>query len=225
MKKETPTLGKKRINDLVLLSANDEYKADMSNLLRKYNLSSKNELLLDGKKELEFVQDPKSIEMVRDYIELMNKYGITWLYYMLMPYIVEKGYFSILASGEQMKFDINEATKYVISCSGINVVENEKEFVTVKIPKDATTKDVKEMWLKLKNDSGEKARSKKTSKNQKRDLEISRLRTKGLTGEEVAKKINTNPKYANQKITYQEVYRIDSRIKARAKKNMPNKES
>ena len=144
MQKNTHPLGEKHISDLALLAANDDYKADMDKLSKKYNLAFKGKIL-DGKKELEFIQDPKSIEMAREYIELMNKYGITWLYYMLMPFFVEKGYFSVLANGEQMKFNIKEATNHVLACSGINVVENEKEYVTIKVFKGATAKDIQKM--------------------------------------------------------------------------------
>jgi len=223
MQKDTHPFGEKHVRDLALLNANDEYKADMEKLSKKYNLNS-NSMVLDGKKELEFIQDSKSLEMTLEYIELLNKYNMGWLFYALMPHFVDKGYFSVLATGEQIKFDIKEATKHVLACSGINIVEDEKEFVTLKISKDATAKDVQKMWLEIKNNSSKKGGRKKTSQNQARDLEILRLRNKGLKAKEIVEKINGNPKYADQKIPYQEVYRIISRLKTRAKNNIPHRD-
>lgn len=222
MKKKPTTLGEKRIKDLALLGANEEYREDMDKLLKKYSSISKDNIILDGKRELEFIQDPKALEMTKDYIELMNKYDIGWLFYMLMPYVIQKGYFSILANGEKMKFDFDEATKHVLECSGFKVVEDEKECITLKLYKGIKTKDAQKLLAgALKNLNKESVR--KSANNQDRDIEIVKLKDKSKKTQDIVKIINE--KYPKQQISYQDVSRLASRTKTRAKKNVPNKDS
>lgn len=225
MPKKKHLFGKKVVNDLLLLGANEAYKTDIKRLSKKYNPPDEDDLSVDGKKELEFLQSPKSREMTKEYLEMMDKYGMTELFDFLMQYIIEKKHIVDIMQGKNIELDPNDAVEYLLSNSGIKVVEKKKEYLTLNIYSDTALKDIQQQWPEIKELLNKKAGRKKESKNLKRDLKILSLKNEGLRAMEIKNKINSDPDFGDQKITYQEVSRIIKRLKVKAQKNMPHKNS
>lgn len=221
MSKKNYPFGEKNIRDLYLLGANDEYKAEMERILKKYNPPSDRKII-DGKKELDFIQSPKSREMAREYLEIISKYNLAWLCDFLISYIIKEGYLVKVVKGENIKFDAKKMTRHLLSSSGIKMIDKDKEYVTLTIHKDTSIKDIQKFWPEIKKISTSR---KKKGYNLIRDLEIYRLKNNGLKAKEITNKINSNPRFKEQKIQYQEVSKIIKRLKTRAQKNIPHKDS
>ena len=71
----------------------------------------------------------------------------------------------------------------------------------------------------------DKTDRKKESRNLERDLRILSLKNQGSKAKEIVEKINLDPRFKDKKISYEEVSKIKIRLKAKAKKNIPNKKS
>jgi hypothetical protein len=225
MKKKEYPFGEKIVRDLLLLGANDEYEADMKRLLKKYNPPSDKNQTIDGKEELEFLKSPKSREMTKEYLEIMDKYGLAALFDFLINYLFEKGHIANIIQGKNIKFDSQELVNNLLLNSGIKVEDKKEEYITLNVYSDTTIKDMQKNWPKIKELLNKKVGRKKESKNLKRNLKILSLKNQGLKAKEIVEKINSNPEFKNQKISYQEVSRTIIRLKTKARKNMPHKDS
>lgn len=225
MQKKKYPFGKKIVQDLLLLAANDEYKAEMKRLSKKYNLPSSENQIIDGKEELNFVKSPQCREMTKEYLEIMDRYGLAALFDFLINYLFENGHLAKAIQGEDINVDSNEIVSNLLLSSGIKVVDEKKEYVTLNIYADTTIKDIQKFWPKIKKMLSKGNDRKKESNNLERDLKILSLKNKGLKAKEITEKINSDPRFSNQKVTYQEISRIGKRLKAKAQKNMPHKDS
>ena len=225
MKKNNYPFGKKLISDLLLLVANDKFKADMKKLSRKYKPPHPDEnQYIDGKEEMEFLKNLDLIEMTREYSEVMNKYNPELFDY-LIKYLFEKGYMAKIFQGEKIKINPDELTDHLSSESGIKLIDKKRKYLTLNVYADTTIKDIQKNWPEIKKVFKKENSRKKVSDNLKRDLRVLSLKNKGLKAKEITLKINTDPKFKNKKITYQEVSRIVKRLKEKAQKNMPHKDS
>jgi hypothetical protein len=225
MKKNNYSFGEKLISDLLLLVANDKFKADMKKLSRKYKPPSPDEnQYIDGKEEMEFLKSLDLIEMTREYSDVINKYNPELFDY-LIKYLFEKGYMAKIIQGEKIKIDPDELTDHLSSESGIKLIDKKRKYLTLNVYADTTIKDIQKNWTEIKKVFKKENSRKKVSDNLKRDLRVLSLKNKGLKAKEITLKINTDPKFKNKKITYQEVSRIIKRLKEKAQKNMPHKDS
>jgi len=224
MPKNKFPFGEKNVRDLYLLGANDEYKEDIKKLYKKYSISSECEEI-SGKESLEILEDPKSMEFFKETIELMQKYNISNTFGLLIALLSKKGYLAKVAKGKKINVDVEEITNFLLSSSGIKMTDKGKAYFSLNIYSDTTIKDIQKQWPMIKSMLGKKKRRSKQSKNLKRDLEILRLKNAGKKANEISKIINNDFRFSKQKITYQEVSRIIKRLKEKARKNMPDKDS
>lgn len=222
--KEKYPFGQKVLQDLLLLAANDEYKADMEKLQKKYSLPSIDDQTLDGKEELEFLKSPKLIEMIKDYLDLMDKYRMSYIFYYLMSFILDNGHLVKALQGEKVNIDTKEIASQLLLSSGIQIIKN-NQGVTLNLLPGVTIKDVQKIWPEISSYLNKNTTRKKGSDNLERDLEILKLKNKGLKAREITSKINSDPRFKDKKISYQEIYRIIKKLKSKAKKNMPHKDS
>jgi hypothetical protein len=205
-----------------LLGANDKFKADIERLKRKYNPPTDENQTIDGKEELEFLQTPKSREITKEYLELMEKYDLTGLVDFMMIYLVESGHLAKIIQGEKIEVDSGEITNHLLLSSGIKIVDRKKDYATINIYPETTIKDIEKCLPEIKKSLNKKTGRKIESPNLERDLKILSLKNQGLKAGEIAKRINANSDFKDQKITYQDVSRIVKRLKTKARNNVPN---
>lgn len=225
MQKNQYPFGEKIVRTLLLLAANDEYKAEMKQLSKKYNPPSEENQIIDGKEELAFLKSPKCREMTKEYLEIMDRYGLAALVDFLINHLFENGHLAKIIQGENIKVDSNEIVSNLLLSSGIKVVDEKKEYVTLNIYADTSIKDIQKCWPEIKKKLNQGNGRKKESNNLERDLKILSLKNKRLKAKEITAIINSDPKFSKQKISYQEIYRIVKRLKTKAQKNMPHKDS
>jgi hypothetical protein len=223
-KKKYP-FGKKVVDELLLLGANDDFKAELDNFSKKYNPPADDDSGIDGKKEVEFMQNSRIFYMIKECMEIMEKYRLTKLFDYMMWYLLENKQLAQLLQGEKVKFDSDAMIKHLVESSGIKIVEKNNDYVTINIHADTTIKDIQQYWPEIKKSLNTKTGRKKVSKNTERNLRMLSLSNQGSTATEIVKIINLDPKFKNNPITYQEVSRTISRLKEKAKTNIPNKES
>ena len=86
-KKKYP-FGKKVVDELLLLGANDDFKLAMDNFSKKYNPPADDDSGIDGKKEIEFMQNSRIFYMIKECMGIMEKYRLTKLFDYMMWYFV-----------------------------------------------------------------------------------------------------------------------------------------
>ncbi|MDX9913887.1 MAG: hypothetical protein RBS77_04875 [Candidatus Moranbacteria bacterium] len=225
MQKNQYPFGEKIVRTLLLLGANDKYKAEMKRLSKTYNPPSSENQIINGKEELEFLKSPQCREMTKEYLKIMDKYGLAALFDFLINYLFEKGHLAKAIQGKNIKVDARELVSDLLLSSGIKVVDKKKEYVTLNIYADTTIKDIQKNWPEIKKALNKGNDRKKGSTKLERNLKVLSLKNKGLKAKKIADEINSDPEFSNQKITYQEVSRIVKRLKTKAQKNMPRKDS
>lgn len=217
MAKKKHPFGEKIVRDLYLLRANDEYKAEMKKIDKKYNPPA-DEDVLDGKKELEFLQNPGYVEFIKESLGVISKFNQEIIIGHLVSFLVDKGHFAEIAKGGSVKMDLEEMKEYLLSKSGIKTTGKIKGYTMLAIPTDATEKEVQKYWSEHKKLRGEKITRNKQSKNEERDYEILRLQIAGKKYREIAKEINDDPRFAKKKsINSEDVSVIIKRLKDKAK--------
>jgi hypothetical protein len=217
MPKKKYPFGEKVVRNLYLTRANDEYKADLKKIDKKYNPPA-DEDVIDGKKELEFLQDPKYMEYITESLGVINKHKKEVVFGQLVSYLAEKGHLAEIAKGGKVKMDLEEMNEYLLSRSGVKITEKIKGYTTLTIPSDATEKEVKEYWAEHKKMQGAKITRNKQSQNEERDYEVLRLQIAGEKYKDIAYAINHDPRFANMKrIDPENVSVIIKRLKDKAK--------
>jgi hypothetical protein len=217
MPKKKNSFGEKIVRNLYSLRANDEYKADMKKVGKKFNPPD-DEDVIDGKEELEFLQDPKYMEYITESLGVISKHKKEVVFGQLISFLVEKGHLAEIAKGGKVKMDLEEMKEYLLSRSGIKITEKIKGYTTLTIPFDATEKEVQKYWSEHKKSQGAKMTRNKQSQNEERDYEVLRLQISGEKYKDIAYTINHDPRFANMKrIDPENVSVIIKRLKDKAK--------
>jgi hypothetical protein len=222
-KKKFP-FGEKNLQDLLLLGANDEFKADMKILDKQYNLFS-NDGEISGKESLELLQDPKNMEFLKDFLGLMKKFNLSKVFSLLIASIVQNGNFAELAKGGKSNLSAEEIKDILRESSGVKLIDKSDDCYTLRVYRNTTTKDHLKASPEIKNTLGDKNERAKQSQNLERDLYINALKEQGLTAKEIVKKLREKDEFKNEIIGYEEVPKIIKRLKEKAHKNMPDKDS
>jgi hypothetical protein len=216
MVKRKHSFGKKLVSELYSLRANDEYKAEMKKLEKKYNPPSDCEII-DGKEEIEFMKNPKFIEYMKESLGVIEKHNKELVIGNLVSYLADKGHLVEIMKGGKVAIDLEEMKDYLLSRSGIKITDKNKTYTTITIPLDATAKEVQRYWSENRRLQGMERKRRKESKNEERDYEILRLKFAGKKAREIRDIINADPRFANKKIAYQDVSVIIKRLKDKAK--------
>ena len=214
-KKKFP-FGEDLVRNLYSLRANDEYKAKMKELEKKYNPPSDCDVI-DGKEEIEFLKNTKFIEYMKESLGVIDKHNMELVVGHLVSYLADKGHLTEIMKGGKEKINLEEMTEYFFSRSGIKIIDKGKAYTTLTIPSDATAKEVQKYWHENRKLRGKEKTRKKLSKNSERDYEILRLQIAGKKAKEIRDIINADPRFAKQKIAYQDVSVIIKRLKDKAK--------
>src|SRR3989339_16263 len=214
-KKKFP-FGEDFVRNLYSLRANDEYKAKMKELEKKYNPPSDCDVI-DGKEEIEDRKSTKFIEYMKESLGVIDKHNMELVVGHLVSYLADKGHLTEIMKGGKVKINLEEMTEYFFSRSGIKIIDKGKAYTTLTIPSDATAKEVQKYWHENRKLRGKEKTRKKLSKNSERDYEILRLQIAGKKAKEIRDIINADPRFAKQKIAYQDVSVIIKRLKDKAK--------
>ncbi len=223
-KKKYP-FGEKVVSKLLLLGANDDFKLEMDNFSKKYNPPADDDSGIDGKKEVEFMQNSRIFYMIKDCMSIFEKHGLTKLFDYLMWYFLENKQLAQMLQGEKVKFDMDAMMKHLFESSGIKVVEKSNDYVTFTMHVDTSLDDINQYWPEIKKCSNKKTGGKKISKNLERDLRMLSLSNQKFKSMDIMKIINSDPKFKDNPISYPEVSRTIKRLKAKAKNNSANKDS
>ncbi len=221
--------------ELLLLTANDEFMKDVNKLRKKCEKES--EYFLDENKEKFFADYSQTNNYQKDVEELRDKYKLSRLYqFPLYMFCDGKGEMPDLRSLKGLwKTDKLERV-YTLKDPGVLIdwaeidpsfplkaIESQLEsHVVLKIYPETTKKDFIEAWPKISKERDrlfgiESIRNSKRA-NLTRDLFIHKLKNKGKTCVEITKTINGDERFKKQKISYEEVSKIIQRLKKRAKR-------
>lgn len=222
---------------LLLLRANDEFMKDVSAIREKIKeFGVKNDFSDDGEEiEVDYSMMP---EFYEDIEKLRRKFNLSGIYDMPLQYYVQ-GF-----KGELYTSDLpmHPVPQLIPEFDWLPVVVNEtgdeeivrarlfpeqgwedREHVMVELFPETTLKDFVNNWDRIskKRDElfgvmSEKSKRTDRSENLERDLYIYRLKKQGKKCMEISRMIG---------ISYQDVSKVIKRLKERAKRNMPNKET
>jgi hypothetical protein len=179
---------------------------------------------VDGKKEVEFMQNSGMIYMIKECMAIFEKYGQTKLFDYLLWYFLENKQLAQMLQGEKIKFDTDAMMKHLVESAGIKVAAKNNDYMTLIMHVDTSLNDIEQYWPEIKKLKDKKTGGKKISKNLERDLRILSLNNQGFKAMDIMKIINTDPKFKENPIAYQEVSRTIKRLKAKAKNNSANKD-
>jgi hypothetical protein len=223
-KKKYP-FGKKVVDELLLLGANDAFKVEMDNFSKKYNPPADDDSGIDGKKEVEFMQNSRIFYMIKECMGIMEKYKLTKLFDYMMWYFLENKILAQMLQGEKVKFDSDAMIKHLVESSGIKIVEKNNDSININIHAGTSIKDMQQFWPEINKSLNKKTSGKKISKNLERDLRMLSLSNQKFKSMDIMKIINSDPNFKNNPITYPEVSRTIKRLKAKATNNSANKDS
>jgi hypothetical protein len=222
MQKKAFTFGEKLVQEISLLRAREDFMSDVKEIQYKYGfpIAMKDRSEFESDVECDYwYEQIASINCSKEVDKLIEKYNLMVVHDPFLNTFIK---FGILESNPDKfveKFYLNGWFK---------IVDDEKNYINLQIYPGTTIKDIQKRWPDIKEalDRMRKTGSRKNrSKNIDRDLEIKKLRNEGKTCTKIAKMINLDERFKDNKITYQEVSRIISRLKNKAKRNVPNKES
>jgi len=104
-----------------------------------------------------------------------------------------------------------------------------KKRIVIEIFPETTIKDIQNNWPKISEQRNKLYGTENKKFNQRkrldRDLQINELKKQGKTCTEIAKDINADDRFKNEKISYQDVSIILKRLKIKTKDIMPPKET
>lgn len=182
-----------------------EYKQDVIQLRKKYNLSEMFQFQLE-----DYIPDGKLMNIHDISINLL-RYLKPKLIPSIEPVICENEY------GEEDVYFPPE-------------IASEEHRVMIEIFPETIINDFIDNWDEISKErdrlygikNNKKTRSAKI-KNLKRDVEMYNLKKDGKTGKEIVEIINKQECYKNEKIAYQDVSRTIKRVKERSNKIVPRK--
>lgn len=230
---------------MLLLEANDEFVKDASairNRIKKFGV--KDVLSDDGEEiDIDYFITP---EFDKDIYKLMRKYNLSGLYKTPLKWYFQLSKFpeihklkyphhlipELIPRFDYFEVETDEPGELKIERGNIYPYEGweEEEHVMIEIFPETKLKDFVKNWKEISKKRDElygniskNAERTAKSENLKRDLEILRLKRQGGKAKEITKIINDNKNFND--IAYQDVSRIIKRLKERAKKNMPRKET
>lgn len=234
------SIEEKIYNKILLLQANDEFMADVL-AIRKKCADVLDQEEIDGHTILYSYED--TAEYDEEVKGLLKKYNLSNLFQLHLKHYIPNGSLMILHGykfnilGHPIPVLVPEAKPELV------VLENGEEFmdipdirdeqrVVIEIFPETTLKDFVNNWDKIaeKRDELYGINSKKTerfmkSKNVERDLLIYELRKQGKTGKDITAIINGEERFKNERIAYQDVSKIVKRLKEKAKRITPRKET
>jgi len=222
--------------ELLLLTTNDEFMEDVNKLRRKCEKES--EYFLDENNEEFFADYSQTDDYQRDVEKLRDKYKLSRLYqFPLYMFCDGKGEMPDLRNLKSLWETDKLELIYTLKDPSIltdwaeidpsfplKAIESQLEsHVVLKIYPETTKKDLIEAWSKISKERDrlfgiESIRNSKRA-NLARDLLIHKLKNKGKTCMEITKIINTDERFEEQKISYEEVSKIIQRLKKRAKRS------
>jgi hypothetical protein len=202
------TFAEKLLQDINLLRIDDDFLADVEKLRDKYKLPVPDEEKID-------MQPPEiylnSLVFHEDIEELIIKYKLSAMHFPLLSIFVQEGHFN---------FDLDEALHFIYLNPFIEIKDEIGGYVDLKIYPGTTLKDIRKNWWRIRNKleviKKKSAERNIKSKNIERDLHIYELKKQGKTCTEISKIIG---------VSYQDVSKIIKRLKERAKRNIPRKET
>jgi hypothetical protein len=200
--------------DLMLLTTNEDFLADVQKLRSKYGYP------MNFNHEYEWLAYSESEEYKnfnRDENNLAKKYHIPESHLFEFGCYVESGNFDSNVSQFYRLIYLNPHSQ-IISDN-----DHERDSFSLKIYPDTTLEDIQNNWPRIKfhRDKilGVHAKRKKKIENLERDLEFLRLKREGKKAIEIRDVINKDERFSKQKIEYQEVPKLIKRLLDRAEKN------
>jgi hypothetical protein len=224
MAKKKFLFGEKNAQDLLLLAGNKEFKPAINNLHKKFGLSSFDGEI-DGKEQLEFMQDPKVIEFFKDSQEFIDKFNLSNIFSILIATLVKRGHFARIIKGEKVDLSVDEIMDILRESLGVKITDKGKNYTTITINSDTTIEDIRKCWPEIQKSLGKKSGRKKRSNNLERNLYIKALKDKGLKPRDIVEKVRKSKKFRGEIVGYEEVPKIANAVEAKAAKNVPDKES
>jgi hypothetical protein len=200
--------------DLMLLTTNEDFLADVQELRNKYGHP------MDFNHEHEWLVYSVSEEFKnfnRDEDILGKKYFIPESHLYEFCRYVESGNFDTDISHFYRMTYLNP------SCQIASEDDYSRDGFNLRIYPDTTLEDIKNNWPLIRNARdkilGRQSKRKARIENLERDLEILRLKRGGKKAIEIRAIINKDERFSTQKITYQDVPKLISRLLDMAKKN------
>lgn len=201
---------------LLLLSANDGFLADIKNIQKKYNLPAPEEKCdWEG---LPLVLDDKNF--INDSEVLRKKYNLPISHELALSVIIQGGELTSSNFGASL-WHLNP------NCNLVR--KNKSDCIILEIYPDTTLKDIQENWPRIKRAKDRLLKlpieRKNRSENLERDIEILKLKRNGKTIKEIAAAINADERFNKEIVAYEEIPKIIKRLKDKASKLLPPKET
>lgn len=201
--------------DILLLSINEDFLADIKKLQKEYNIPKSNEDV--NYKGFPVIYDNKNFSKDRNAI--MKKY--------VLP---ESHEFALTGFLLDSNININDDFSENFWHLNPSWVSIGKEYcITLKIYPDTSLKDIQRNWPRIKKAKDcllkHPIKRKNKSKNLDRDILIYKLKKEGKKIKDITKIINGNKRFGKQLVAYEEIPKIIKRLKEKAKKIIPTKET
>lgn len=233
-------LSEKIYQDILLLTANDEFMKDVQIIRNKCNQPPIFVTGTDGESfDISYCETPEFQENIK---ELIEKYNLSELHYLTLQLFcsfkkeVPKLYkLKIFPKPLLPERFIHVKDSFFLDIwqeknEPVEFEDFSKELdssIAIKIYPETTKKDMIEAWSEIAKERDRlfEVESKKSSKipNLKRDLYILRLKEKGKTCTEIIDILKMDGRFKENIPPFYEISKITKRLVDRAKRNVPSK--
>lgn len=115
MADEKYPFGKKIIEDVLLLGANEEYKFEIAKLSQEYGFPINNGDILDGKQQIAFMRKGNMLELIEKFLVVIKKYGPAHLFNLYFQNLFEQDFVARVMRDEKVKLNSEEFLKNILS--------------------------------------------------------------------------------------------------------------
>lgn len=212
---KTFTFAERIRQDILLLSTDKDFSADVKDIQKKYNIPKSNEDV--DFKGFPIIYNDKEFKKDRD--NMMKKYNLPESHEFALTMLLLHGDINIDDDFSESFWHLNPS-----------MVSAEKEnCITLKIYPDTSLKDIQRNWSRIKKAKDRLLKHpigrKNKSKNLDRDILIYKLKKKGKKIKDITKIINKDERFDKQLVAYEEIPKIIKRLKEKAKTIIPTKKT
>jgi hypothetical protein len=210
MPKKRFTFQERIMQDIMLLTVDENFLIDIKNLRNKHGYP----MNLEEHKIDDYLESPECANFSKDERLLVEKYFIPESHVFAFSNYVQSGNFD---HGDPQ---LHKLLYLNPQCQITS--EKEEDSLIIKIYPDTTLDDIRDNWPRIKfcKDKilNRKLERKVRIENLERDLEILQLKRAGKIGMEIRDIINKNDRFKGQEINYEEVPKLIARLKKMAEK-------
>jgi len=238
MSQKRITISDKIYENLCLLTANDDFLREALEIRKKCETIYESGVDDESGEEV-FIRYDEMPEFETDLERIKKRFNLSDLYNLNLRLFLSSGNFASKLGNSYREpnaqdFYVIDDYEFLESENLLHDIKSVYELpikkrIAIEIFPETTIKDIQEAWSKISEQRNKLYGTENKKFNQRkcldRDLQINGLKKQGKTCTEITKIINTDERFKNEPISYQDVSKILKRLKEKAKGITPPKET